>query len=98
MRTLVALVPLPAAAVVGGGLRVPSTSWTVRRYGPGGPVGLAHLLGPTALAGALPALTVLDEGLALGPAPVLRNLLEAAGTCWAAPASRTPRPSCWAPP
>ncbi|MFF8189624.1 hypothetical protein ACF05L_01770 [Streptomyces bobili] len=84
MRALVALAPMLAAAVIGTSLYAPSDELDRTAVRPWWPRRLAHLLAPTALAAALLTLTVLDDGLALGPAPLLRNLLGCTGVTAAA--------------
>ncbi|MFC9291317.1 hypothetical protein, partial [Streptomyces sp. NPDC057052] len=84
VRVLVAVVPALAAAVIGGSLSTPFDELDRTAVRPWWPRRLTHLLGPAAFAGALLALTVLDAGPALGPAPLLRNLLGCTGVTAAA--------------
>ncbi|MEU0113568.1 hypothetical protein ABZ137_07500 [Streptomyces bobili] len=84
VRALVALAPMLAAAVIGASLYAPFDELDRTAVRPWWPRRLAHLLAPAAVAGALLTLTVLDDGLALGPAPLLRNLLGCTGITAAA--------------
>ncbi|MFJ4692161.1 hypothetical protein [Streptomyces sp. NPDC088766] len=84
VRALAAVVPVLAAAVIGVSLSTPFDELDRTAVRPWWPRRPAHLLGPTALAGALSALAVLDAGPALGPAPLLRNLLGCTGITAAA--------------
>ncbi|MEV6613864.1 hypothetical protein AB0N31_08275 [Streptomyces sp. NPDC051051] len=84
VRVLVTLVPVLAAAVIGGSLSTPFDELDRTAVRPWWPRRLAHLLGPAALAGALLALSVLGAGPALGPTPLLRNLLGCTGVTAAA--------------
>ncbi|MGV9939528.1 hypothetical protein [Streptomyces sp. NPDC003401] len=84
MRALAAVVPALAAAVIGVSLSTPFDELDRTAARPWWPRRLAHLLGPTACAAALPAFTALGAGPAFGPAPLVRGLLGCTGIAAAA--------------
>ncbi|WP_128376659.1 hypothetical protein [Streptomyces cavernae] len=76
---VVVLAPVFAAAVIGSSLYAAADELDRTAVRPWWPPRLAHLLGLTALAAVVPALTVIGDAEGFGAAAVVRNTLGSVG-------------------